>query len=233
MISVQGLITALLEIGFAFGAGLYVALSPCLFPLLPLFLLRSLQTETSRRRSVLVTMTLVLGILTSLALFTFVLQALLGPFLIMHTRQIQAVLGGILVVFGILTMSDKLRNRIGMGSLILKGQPDAPTGLVSVYIIGLSYSLLAAPCTGTAIAAIVAIFAAEMNVILVWLLFGLLSFGVSLPYLAIALVSGEARTRLTMSMTNSVRKIEIFVGALIVIIGILLILPLYGFVVFF
>ncbi len=229
----QGLITALLEIGFAFGAGLYVALSPCLFPLLPLFLLRTLHTETSRRRSVLVTMTLVLGILTSLALFTLVLQALIGPFLITHTRQIQAVLGGILVVLGILTMSEKLRNKMGLGSLVLKSQPDAPTGFVSVYVIGLSYSLLAAPCTGTTTAAIVAILAAETNIILVWLLFGLISFGVSLPYLAIALASGEARTRLTMSMTNSVRKIEIFVGALIVIIGILLILPLYGFVVFF
>ena len=59
----------LVKLAGVFGSGLFIAVSPCLFPLLPLFLINSLQSADSRGRSVLVTAVLVLGILSSVAFF--------------------------------------------------------------------------------------------------------------------------------------------------------------------
>ncbi|UCE10797.1 MAG: hypothetical protein JSW61_02370 [Candidatus Thorarchaeota archaeon] len=224
----QGIVELVFQLGFAFGSGLYVALSPCLFPLLPLFLLRTLQSESSRSRSLLITVALVLGILTSLALFVFVLRFIIGTFFLTHFIQIQAALGVLIVVLGILTMSESLRMRLGLSRLGLSSSPQAPTGILSVYILGLGYSLIAAPCAGPAILAIVSLLIIEVEVIVVVILFLAVSVGAAIPYLAIALVTGEARTKLAMSMSEKTRKIELVVGAIVAIVGVVLILPLLG-----
>ena len=86
----QGIIEIVTVLSAALFSGLYVAMSPCLFPLLPLYLMRRLNTADSVGRSLVVTAVLVLGILTSIAIFAAV-AGLIGLFLIQHFLQIQAV----------------------------------------------------------------------------------------------------------------------------------------------
>jgi cytochrome c biogenesis protein CcdA len=171
---------------------------------------------------------LVLGILTSLALFVFVLRFIIGSFFVSHFIQIQALLGGLIVVLGILTMSESLRVKLRLSRLGLTSQPKAPTGILSVYVIGLGYSLIAAPCAGPAILAIVSLLVVEIDVLILVILFLSVAIGVAIPYLAIALVTGEARTKLAMSISEKTRKIELVVGAIVVIVGVILVLPLFG-----
>lgn len=211
-----------------FGSGLYIAMSPCLFPLLPLFLLNSLKSADSRKRSVLVTAVLVLGILSSLAIFLS-FAWLIGALLIDYYIRIQAILGLIIIFLGIVTMSTTLKNKLGMSSLNLKSQPSAPSNLMSVYFVGLGYSLLAAPCSGSAIFGVIALFGAETGFLIPVLLFIVLSIAVSIPYFAIAVVTGEARTRMAMSISTHARKVEIVAGLILIVIGIFLFAQLFGF----
>jgi len=98
----QGVVELAIFLAGAFTTGLYVALSPCLFPLLPLFLIRSLNATDSRKQSLLVTGALVLGLITSLVVLSLITTAL-QAFLLNHFTNLQAVIGGIIVFFGILT----------------------------------------------------------------------------------------------------------------------------------
>jgi len=223
----QGVIELAIFLAGAFTTGLYVALSPCLFPLLPLFLIRSLNATDSRKQSLLVTGVLVLGLITSLAVLSLVTTAL-QAFLLNHFTDLQAVIGAIIVFFGILTMSETLRKALRLSSLTPKVQPGNPKSLAGVFLVGLGYSFMAAPCAFSAIVAIPIIFGVQSNPLNMILMFVFLSIGVSIPYLAIAVFTGEGRTRMAMSMQHHTRKVEILAGILLIAIGIILILPIFG-----
>ncbi len=211
----------------AFMAGLYAATSPCLFPLLPLFLIRSLQSEDSRKKSVVVTGALISGILASLGLFALISYVISTYFLLQYYTQIQAALGAIIVFVGILTLSQKLREKIGLTRLSMKN-PDTPKGLVGVFVVGFSYALIAAPCTApVVILGLPLVFgvSALANPLLAVSLFIWLSIGVAIPYLAIALVTGEARNRMATRIANAAHVIEIAVGLLLIVLGLWLMSP--------
>lgn len=227
----QSLIEFFIQLGASFGAGLYVAISPCLFPLLPLFLIRTLQSENSRARSVLVTTILILGILTSIGIFA-IISGFIGLFLIQNFRLIRAILGVVITIFGILMMSEQLKIKLGLGALSLKSQPSAPKSLGSVYVIGLGYTLMAAPCAAPALISVFLLFGTQSTIWGIILMYLVVCIGVAIPYLAIALVTGEARIRMATTISNSARRIELVVGLILVVIGIILILPYFGFPVF-
>jgi len=220
---IQQFIAVILQLGTAFSAGLYVATSPCLFPLLPLFLIRNLQSEQSRKKSVLVTGVLILGILASLAVFMSI-SVFIGYFIIQYYTYIQAILGGIVVFLGIVTMSHKLRETLRLTRLSMT-DPGSPSSLMSVFSVGFSYALLAAPCTAPVLIVLPIVFSTEANLLVLLFMFILLSAGVAIPYLAIALVTGEARDKMASTLSNSARKIEIIVGVFLIILGIWLMIP--------
>ncbi|MHA1770544.1 MAG: cytochrome c biogenesis CcdA family protein [Candidatus Thorarchaeota archaeon] len=223
----QGVAEILFQLGASFGVGFYTAISPCLFPLLPLMLLRTLQSENSRRRSVAITMTLVVGILSSLAVFA-IISGLIGIFLLQNHNLLQAGLGALLIFLGFVTMSERLRNTLHLSTLSLTNPPETPTSLLNVYLIGLGYSLLAAPCSGPALLGAFVLFGSSGNVMILILMFLAVSVGVTIPYLVLGLASGEARDKITTSLTHSAHKVEIIVGVLLIIIGIILALPYFG-----
>jgi cytochrome c biogenesis protein CcdA len=196
-------------------------MSPCLFPLLPLFLLNSLKSADSRKRSVLVTGVLVLGILISLGVYLSIAW-LISSLLIDYYITILTFLSFIIIFLGIVTLSTTLKNKLGMSSLSLKSQPKAPSNLFSVFLVGFGYSMLAAPCSGSVIFGVIAIFSAETGFLLPILMFLALAVAVAIPYFAIAIVTGEARMRMAMSISNHARNVEILAGIILIFIGIIL-----------
>ena len=115
-----------------------------------------------------------------------------------------------------------------MNSMSFRSQPTAPTDLFSIYTIGLGYSLIAAPCTGTALISVFLLFGAQTEIIVLLLMFVAISIGVTLPYLALALLTGESRQRFTTTVTEKARTIEIGIGLLLIVLAVLLILPYFG-----
>jgi cytochrome c biogenesis protein CcdA len=214
----------LTQIGAVLVTGLFIATSPCIFPLLPLFLIRSLGSDDNRSRSVIVTIALTAGILSSLAIY-LAISGLIGLFIIQHYTSLQAVLGAIVIFLGVVTVSSTLKEKIRLNSLSIGSQPEKPTGLVGVFLIGLGYSLLAAPCSGPAILGLFVLFGTQTDAFVLVVMFILLSVVVMIPYLTIALVTGEARTRIAMQIANSAKTLEYLVGGLLIIIGMILMYP--------
>ncbi|NHJ14636.1 MAG: hypothetical protein EAX95_13235 [Candidatus Thorarchaeota archaeon] len=223
----QGLVEGILQIVGTFGTGFYVAISPCLFPLLPMVLIRSLQSENSRYRSGLVTLSLVAGIMTSLVVFAFI-SSIIGLFLIQYHSIIQAVLGAIIAFLGLVMIVERLREVLRLTSLTLVSHPTSPTGLLNVFTIGLTYSLLAAPCSAPSLIGVFLIFGTQLNPLMLLAMFVALSLGVAIPYLAIGLATGEARQRIASGLARNARRIEIAVGVFLVALGVILMLPAFG-----
>lgn len=228
----QIFIQILVNIGFAFSLGFYAAISPCLFPLLPMFLIKSIQSTDSKRKSVAITGVLVLGILTSLAIYS-VIAVFIGLFLLQNQILIQTILGLIIIFFGIVTMSETLQNILHLTSLNIRSPPEAPGSLFGVYAIGLGYSLLAAPCSGSAVIGFLLYISTQSNLIILSFTFIALALGITIPYLAIAILSDEMRTRMTTVLAESARKVQIFVGILLIVIGTILVLPYFGIFLFY
>jgi len=220
----QVFVEIVVQLGTAFSVGLYVATSPCLFPLLPLFLIRNLQSEDSRTKSVIVTGILIIGILLSLAIFAYI-STFVGIFFILYYTYIQAFLGAVIIFVGIITLSQPLRDILHLTSLSMR-DPGTPTTLAGVFAVGFSYALLAAPCTApVVIITLPLLFGFQTNALLWVALFLCLAIGVAIPYLAIALVTGEARDRMASSIANSAHLIEKIVGLLLIILGLWLMWP--------
>ena len=226
----------ILELGVmligALTSGLYIAISPCLFPLLPLFLMNSLQASDSRKRSLIVTSALVAGILVSVgfyALIAFTISSI-GIFLASSFRDLQLILGFVILFFGVVMISDRLRNALHLSRLGMHGKPSKPSNLSQVFVTGLAYTLLAAPCAGPAIIGLVGIFGTLTNPFFLLLAFLMVAIIIAIPYFAIALVAGEARTGLAMSISNRARTVEIVTGAILVLLGLFMILqhPIFG-----
>ncbi|MGY5857878.1 MAG: cytochrome c biogenesis protein CcdA [Candidatus Thorarchaeota archaeon] len=218
-------------------SGLYIAISPCLFPLLPLFLMNSLQASDSRKRSILVTSTLVAGILVSVgfyALIAFTISSI-GIFLATSYRDLQLVLGFVILFFGIVMLSDRLRSALRLSRLSMHGKPSKPSNLRNVFVTGLGYTLLAAPCAAPGIITLVSVFGVLTNPLFLLIAFILVAVVIAVPYFAIALVAGEARTSLAMSINNRARSIEIISGIILIFLGLFMILshPVFGLYVFF
>ena len=215
----------LLQVSIAFVGGLAIATSPCLFPLLPLFLMKNLQSEESRLRSVLVTGILALGILASLAIYIILTSIILGLGLLFidAAPTLARISYVLIIILGIIIASHTVREKLRLANLSMRTAPDNPKGLVGVFMVGFTYTMVAVPCTGSILLGIVPIISAQANPILILLLYLLLCFGVLIPYLAIAVVTGEARMKIASRLANSARTIEIIVGIFLIILGIYLI----------
>ena len=228
----QGIIELGMTLIAALTSGLYIAISPCLFPLLPLFLMNSLQVSDSRKRSFIVTSALVAGILVSVAFYALIAYFIssIGMFLMTSFRDLQAILGAVILFFGFVMISDRLRNALQLSRLSMRGKPSKPSNLKHVFVTGLAYTMLAAPCAGPAIAGLVGIFGLQTNVFVILLMFIFVAIIIALPYFAIALVAGEARTSLAMSISNRARTVEIVTGVILIILGLFMILqhPVFG-----
>jgi cytochrome c biogenesis protein CcdA len=57
---------------------------------------------------------------------------------------------------------------------------------------------------------------------------GLFSVGLFLPYLILVLVTAEARTRAASLLAEKFRAIEILIGFLVIIFGLLFLWPVFG-----
>lgn len=228
----QGIIELGMTLIAALTSGLYIAISPCLFPLLPLFLMNNLQASDSRKRSLIVTTALVAGILVSVAFYALIAYFIssIGMFLMSSFRDLQAILGAVILFFGFVMISSRLRNALRLSRLSMHGKPSKPSNLWHVFVTGLAYTMLAAPCAGPAIAGLVGIFGLQTNPFVLLLMFIFVAIIIAIPYFAIALVAGEARTGLAMSISNRARTVEIVTGIILIILGLFMILqhPVFG-----
>lgn len=171
--------TSSLSVGLAFLAGMLTVLSPCVLPILPILVGRSLQSH--RYGAVALVMGLVGGFAVAGSLLAFTSQWVVGFASGLRTGAIALLLlMGLLALFP--TVSYRLFQKLRLTGL---KEPERK-GLWGEFWLGTQLGLLWTPCAGPVLGSIVVLAAVQQQVSQVFGLLLAYGLGASLPLLAIA-----------------------------------------------
>ncbi|HEX7252420.1 MAG TPA: cytochrome c biogenesis protein CcdA [Thermoanaerobaculia bacterium] len=182
----RGLAVALLIV---FGWGLALNLTPCVYPVIPLTIgFFGGQTPGNSGRTFRLASLYVLGMATMYSALG-VIAALSGR-LFGVALQSPWVLGGIAAVLVLLALSMFGLYDIRMPTGLTQ-KAGARAGAAGAYGMGLLVGVVAAPCIGPVVLALLAFVAARGDAAFGFLIFFVLSLGLGLPYLFLGVFSGS------------------------------------------
>jgi len=182
----RGLFAVLLVL---FGAGLALNLTPCVYPVIPLTVsFFGGQGQGQTRRPFLLAAIYVLGMATMYSALG--VAAALSGRLFGAALQSGWVLGLVAVALVALAMSMFGFYDLRMPSFLMQ-KAGARQGALGAYAMGLLVGVVAAPCVGPAILALLAFVATTQNAGLGFLFFFVLSLGLGFPFLFLAAFSGK------------------------------------------
>ena len=228
-----------------FLAGIYVALSPCLFPIMPMTIFRIMSKDItdSEGNFIYPSRTLALrwvSILVGGILFTFISVALIIMYLWVEIaiqinylyRPFTFLLGIILLLMGIFILfprlSEKTFARIPIPLKISNLMVRDEYKQLDLFLIGFGYSFIALPCAFPVFLALLTIIITTANPIFTMLGLSLFGIGLFIPYLILVFVTAEARVRAARVLAERFRVVELITGVVILLFGLLLLWPAFG-----
>lgn len=223
--------------------GLYVALSPCLFPILPTTIMNILykQNESQRNtaqqgegsrnsQSSVYILSLWSGIVISFGII-IVASSILALFVIENYLFLNFIFGGIMVIFGIIMFIPSFESRFAFNSLssnILSRFQKSSFNYVDLFLLGSVYSIIAFPCAGPAILAMLPLLIGTANPLFTSAALLAFAIGILIPYLLIGKLISATGTKFISNIRNSYKYIKITTSILIIVIGLLLAWPYLG-----
>jgi cytochrome c-type biogenesis protein len=231
----------LYSIPFFLLAGLYVALSPCLFPIMPMTIFRIMNTDMkdSEGNTVNPSRKMVLrwvSILVSGILITFFVVAFVGLYiwnglaiqLISLYRPLSLLMGLILITMGIFIifplLSEMTFAKIPIPQEVSNIMMREEYKQLDFFIMGLGYSIIAFPCASPVFISMFGILVSVGNLLYMLIGMGVFGVGLFIPYLILVFVTAETRIRVASKLAENFRIIEIIMGMSIVIFGIVFLL---------
>ena len=201
-------------IGAAFAAGLLSFFSPCILPLLPVYI-GLLTTDASAQRlgtlrGALNTLAFVLGISTTF----FVLGLGAGALgRLLDNAYVVVALGLIIFVFGLHLSGLAPISLLNREKRVDTSKLDTTT-VVGAFLLGLGFSFGWTPCIGPILGTILALAAQQGSALAGAGLMLVYSLGMSIPFLVITLASG--------ALLSKVRKINQYLPAIQRVGGVLI-----------
>ncbi|MBK6467354.1 MAG: cytochrome c biogenesis protein CcdA [Rhodobacter sp.] len=210
----------------ALAGGLLSFVSPCVLPVVPPYLAYmsgiSMSEMTgpteARRRVILPAVFFVLGLSTIFLLLGFAASAL-GIFFLTNQEVFNRVAGAIVIVFG-LHFLGVFRIPFLMREARLDAGDQGGSAL-GAFVLGLAFAAGWTPCNGPILSGILTMAAREADVSRGLYLMAVYSIGLGLPFLLSAIFIGRA-VGLMKRLRPHMRKIEMAMGALLIVVGVLL-----------
>ncbi|MBC8288560.1 MAG: SUMF1/EgtB/PvdO family nonheme iron enzyme [Nitrospinae bacterium] len=165
----------------AFIAGVFSFLSPCTLPILPAYF--AVTAQSDRARMGLMSLAFFFG-LASLFVAMGASASALGQILRDYMFQITQVGGGIVGVFGVMTLFGK-----GFSGATFQGKPTST--FIGYFLFGATFALGWTPCVGPILSSILMLAASEKTVAQGMLLLFFYAVGLGLPLIAVATVCGN------------------------------------------
>lgn len=205
-----------LFIGAVYLAGLLSFFSPCIFPLLPVYIG---MLSTGGKKSILKTLVFVLGLSTSFVLLGFGAGSI-GSILTSSTFRI--VSGIIIIIFGIIQM-DLVRIPILERTKLVEIKGKEEDGIWGAFLLGFTFSLGWTPCVGPILASILFISGGGGNPLHGALMMFIYVLGLATPFLVLSFSSKYLLQKISgiKKHLNLMKKIG---GLLIIVMGILLLM---------
>ena len=218
------------SLGGALAAGLLSFVSPCVLPIVPPYLawlagisFDELKSETAgaeqRRRVIVAAIAFVLGFAT-VFIALGATASVIGKTIAQYFDALAIIAGILIIAMGLHFLGVF---RIGMLYREARVQVDRkPAGPLGAYVMGLAFAFGWTPCVGPVLAAILFIAGSEGTALRGAALLGAYSLGIGIPFILAAAFASRflgwaARFK------KHMRKIEMAMGALLVVTGMLFI----------
>lgn len=213
----------------AFIAGLLSFLSPCVFPLIPSYIMyvsgisyADLHAEHPshivRRKTILHSLCFICGF-TAVFVLLGASATYIGSFLQENAIIIRKIGGILLVLLGIhVTGVLPLRFLLGEKRVSIKHKP---AGYAGSFLVGIAFAAGWTPCIGPILAAILAVAATEEKVYQGILLLLLYSMGLGVPFFLSALALNRFLTVFN-RFKKYIHIFEIITGILLILVGVLI-----------
>ncbi|MBE6791841.1 MAG: sulfite exporter TauE/SafE family protein [Clostridia bacterium] len=202
----------------SFIEGIITFISPCLLPMLPVYLTYFAGGgERSTKKTLLGASGFVLGFT---AVFTALgaLAGTLGSFLKQYETAVNIILGLIVIVFGL--------NYIGVFKLKLfsgmkQGKIKTEMGFFSAFLFGVVFSVGWTPCVGAFLGSALAMASSEGDTLKGVIMLLLYSLGLGVPFLLSAVLIDKLKGTFTFIKKNY-KTINTVCGIFLIVIGLLM-----------
>lgn len=202
----------------SFIEGIITFISPCLLPMLPVYLTYFAGGgERSTKKTLLGSSGFVLGFT---AVFTVLgaLAGTLGGFLKQYETTVNIILGLIVIVFGLNYLGVfKLKLFLGMK----QGKIRTEMGFFSAFLFGVVFSVGWTPCVGAFLGSALAMASSEGDTLKGVIMLLLYSLGLGVPFLLSAVLIDKLKGTFTFIKKNY-KIINTVCGIFLIIIGILM-----------
>ena len=203
-----------LFIGAVYVAGLLSFFSPCIFPLLPVYIG---MLSTSGKKSIIKTVVFVIGLSTSFVLLGFGAGSI-GSFLM--SKIFRVISGVVVIIFGIIQMEILKIPFLERTKLVdIKGKEN--NSIWGAFLLGFTFSLGWTPCVGPILASILFISSGGGNPYYGALMMSIYVLGLATPFVILSLSS-----KYVLAKVSAIKKhlgiMKKIGGLLIIIMGILL-----------
>lgn len=216
----------------ALTAGMLSFLSPCVLPIVPAYLAYMggitlddmSRAQGARVKAVTAALFFVLG-LSTVFLFLGFTASVFGQFFLQYQILLGRIAGVVVVVFGL-----HFLGLIRIPFLDQEARLDAGDrggSAFGAYILGLAFAFGWTPCIGPQLSVILSLAATEASVGRGTLLLGVYALGLGLPFVLTAAFMAQAQG-LMARIKRHMRKIEIAMGALLIVVGLALIFNVFS-----
>jgi len=165
----------------AFIAGVFSFLSPCTLPILPAYF--AVTAQTDRARMGIMSLAFFFG-LASLFVAMGASASALGQLLRDYMFQISQIGGGIVVIFGVMTLFGK-----GFSGANFQGKPAST--FIGFFLFGATFALGWTPCVGPILSSILMLAASEKTIFQGMNLLFFYAVGLGLPLILVATLCGN------------------------------------------
>jgi cytochrome c-type biogenesis protein len=217
-----------LAVPIALAAGLVSFLSPCVLPLVPGYLgyvsgVTSGAVQT-RRRVLLGASLFVLGFSLVFLLAT-VLVGTVGVFVARYTDLIIRIAGVVVIVMGIVFIG-----QVSFLQRTVKPRWQPRTGLIGAPLLGVVFAVGWTPCVGPTLVAVNSLVLDQGDVGRAVILGIAYCLGLGIPFLLVAIGFGWVGASVRW-VKRHIRAVNIAGGALLIVIGVLMVSGVWGLVV--
>lgn len=198
--------------------GVITFISPCLLPMLPMYLIYFAAGKSSKKQTLFNALGFVLGF-TVIFVAIGALAGTLGGFLTRHRSIFNIIFGIVIIIFGI-NYTGLIRIPF-LNSTKKISSSFTPGGFFSAILFGMIFAAGYTPCVGAFLGSALFMAASSQTIVQSILLLLLYSLGLGIPFLICALIIDSLKSAIGF-IKSHYDIINIVCGILLIIIGILM-----------